>query len=201
MSSWDSLRVRGKMWNKTEEIWLYLLPTQEDQEPPTSNAEQIFLVPLKMFVFLNQCLCIYRNVSIKFIMWNTTSILTDSCKKKRQELEEVLRANENISLWAQVPQKKPHGNLGLLMCFLSQTVILHLKFFTARSLEAPDNEWSALTKYIRLAKIHWTSSISTSSTCMNFRAIRKASRDNWWVLSSKYLKETTGKMCYWEIIT
>lgn len=41
-------------------------------------------------------------------------------------------------------------------------------------------------KYMRLAKIHWTSSISTSSTCMNFRAIRKASRDSWWVLSSKY---------------
>lgn len=41
--------------------------------------------------------------------------------------------------------------------------------------------------------MHWTSSISTSSTCMNFKAIRKASRDSWWVLSNKYLKEKTGK--------
>ena len=31
--------------------------------------------------------------------------------------------------------------------------------------------------------------MSTSSTCMNFKATRNASRDSWWVLSSKYLEE------------
>lgn len=41
--------------------------------------------------------------------------------------------------------------------------------------------------YIRLARMHWTSSMSTPSTCMNFKATRKASRDNWCVLSSRYL--------------
>ena len=37
--------------------------------------------------------------------------------------------------------------------------------------------------------MHWTSAMSTSSTCMNFKATRNASRDSWWVLSSKYLEE------------
>lgn len=44
------------------------------------------------------------------------------------------------------------------------------------------------TMYIKLARMHWTSSMSTSSTCMNFKATRKASRDSWWVLSNKYLQ-------------
>ena len=50
----------------------------------------------------------------------------------------------------------------------------------------------SLTMYIRLARMHWTSSMSTSSTRMNFKATRKASRDNWCVLSSRYLGEGGG---------
>lgn len=66
--------------------------------------------------------------------------------------------------------------------------------FSVWSLEGLKNKWEAHTMYIRLAKMHWTSSMSTSSTCMNFRAKRKASRDSWCVLSSKYLQGTTENL-------
>lgn len=41
---------------------------------------------------------------------------------------------------------------------------------------------------MRFARMHWTSSMSTSSTFIIFSATRKASRGSWWVFSRWYLQ-------------
>lgn len=75
-------------------------------------------------------------------------------------------------------RKYLHKNKGPDNNFNTITSKLHILDQVLLEGTASTEPKSSHTMYIRLARIHWTSSMSTSSTCMNFKATRKASRDN-----------------------